>query len=63
MTAITIRSLEQRVGEEVGVSPWFEITQERIDTSRRRSTTSSGSTSIASAPGIRRSAAPSRMVS
>ncbi|MBW8904316.1 MAG: MaoC family dehydratase [Betaproteobacteria bacterium] len=31
MTAITIRSLEQRVGEEVGVSPWFEITQERID--------------------------------
>src|SRR3954463_16448616 len=32
MTAITIRSLEQHVGEEVGVSPWFEITQERIDT-------------------------------
>ena len=32
MTAITIRSLEQRVGEEVGVSPWVEITQERIDT-------------------------------
>jgi len=31
MTAITIRSLEQHVGEEVGVSPWFEITQERID--------------------------------
>jgi acyl dehydratase len=31
-TAITIRSLEQRVGEEVGVSPWVEITQERIDT-------------------------------
>ena len=25
-------SLEQRVGEEVGVSPWIEITQERIDT-------------------------------
>jgi acyl dehydratase len=29
---ITIRSLEQRVGEEVAVSPWTEITQERIDT-------------------------------
>ena len=32
---ITIRSLEQRVGEEVGVSPWVEITQERIDTFAR----------------------------
>jgi acyl dehydratase len=31
----TIRSLEQRVGEEVGVSPWVEITQERIDTFAR----------------------------
>jgi acyl dehydratase len=29
---ITLRGLEQRVGEEVGVSPWVEITQERIDT-------------------------------
>ena len=28
----TIRELERRVGEEVGVSPWVEITQERIDT-------------------------------
>ena len=28
----TIRELEKRVGEEVGVSPWVEITQERIDT-------------------------------
>src|SRR5439155_1084430 len=28
----TIRSLEARVGQEVGVSPWVEITQERIDT-------------------------------
>ena len=28
----TIRELESRVGEEVGVSPWVEITQERIDT-------------------------------
>ena len=27
----TIRSLEGRVGEEVAVSPWLEITQERID--------------------------------
>ena len=28
----TIRSLEARVGQEVGVSPWVEITQDRIDT-------------------------------
>jgi len=28
----SIRSLESRVGEEVAVSPWLEITQERIDT-------------------------------
>ena len=26
-----IRELETRVGEEVGVSPWIEVTQERID--------------------------------
>ena len=31
----TIRGLESRVGEEVGVSPWVEITQERIDTFAR----------------------------
>ena len=31
----TIRELERRVGEEVGVSPWVEITQERIDTFAR----------------------------
>ena len=30
-----IRDLESRVGEEVGVSPWIEITQERIDTFAR----------------------------
>ncbi len=28
----TIRDLASRVGQEVGVSPWVEITQERIDT-------------------------------
>jgi acyl dehydratase len=28
----SIRSLERRVGQEVGVSPWVEVTQERIDT-------------------------------
>jgi acyl dehydratase len=28
----TIRELEKRVGEEIAVSPWMEITQERIDT-------------------------------
>src|SRR5262249_939888 len=28
----SIRDLERRVGEEVGVSPWLEVTQERIDT-------------------------------
>ena len=27
-----IRDLESRVGEEVGVSPWIEVSQERIDT-------------------------------
>jgi acyl dehydratase len=32
MTAPSIRDLEHRVGEEVGVSPWVEVTQERIDT-------------------------------
>ncbi len=28
----SIRELERRVGEEVGISPWVEVTQERIDT-------------------------------
>jgi acyl dehydratase len=28
----SIRELEKRVGEEVAVSPWIEVTQERIDT-------------------------------
>ena len=28
----SIRELEARVGEEVGVSPWLEVTQQRIDT-------------------------------
>jgi acyl dehydratase len=28
----SLRDLEHRVGEEVGVSPWVEVTQERIDT-------------------------------
>ena len=35
MTAVTIRSLEGRVGEEVAISPWVEIPQERIDTFAR----------------------------
>jgi acyl dehydratase len=30
-TAIKLRELESRIGEEVGVSPWVEIPQERID--------------------------------
>ena len=30
-TAIKLRDLESRVGEEVGISPWVEISQERID--------------------------------
>jgi len=29
---LTIRELEGRVGQEVAISPWVEITQERIDT-------------------------------
>ena len=28
----SIRELESRVGQEVGVSPWVDVTQERIDT-------------------------------
>jgi acyl dehydratase len=27
-----LRDLERRVGEEIAISPWVEITQERIDT-------------------------------
>jgi len=30
-TAISLRDLETRVGQEVGVSPWVEIPQSRID--------------------------------
>ena len=32
---ISIPELEQRVGQEVAVSPWLEVTQERIDTFAR----------------------------
>ena len=32
MKAKSLRDLASRVGEEVGVSPWIEVTQERIDT-------------------------------
>ena len=28
---LSLRSLENRVGQEVGVSPWVEVPQERID--------------------------------
>jgi acyl dehydratase len=35
VSALTIRSLESRVGQEVAVSPWIEISQERIDTFAR----------------------------
>ena len=28
---LSLRSLENRVGEEVGISPWVEMPQERID--------------------------------
>lgn len=31
----SLRELENRVGQEVGVSPWLEVTQERIDTFAR----------------------------
>ncbi|MDH4192472.1 MAG: MaoC family dehydratase [Betaproteobacteria bacterium] len=32
MTApLSLHSLEHRVGEEIAVSPWIEVTQERID--------------------------------
>ena len=29
--SVSMRELESKVGEEVGVSPWLEVTQERID--------------------------------
>jgi acyl dehydratase len=29
--ALNVRELESRIGQEVGVSPWLEVTQERID--------------------------------
>jgi acyl dehydratase len=29
--SVSLRELEHRVGQEVGISPWVEITQERID--------------------------------
>jgi acyl dehydratase len=29
--ALTLRGLENRVGEEIAASPWLEVTQERID--------------------------------
>jgi acyl dehydratase len=29
--SLSLRSLESRVGEEVGISPWVEMPQERID--------------------------------
>ena len=31
-TAIKLRDLESKVGQEVGISPWVEMTQDRIDT-------------------------------
>jgi len=30
-TAVSLRELESRIGQEVGVSPWVEMPQERID--------------------------------
>src|SRR5579885_2876498 len=30
-TAVSLRELESRVGQEVGVSPWVEMPQSRID--------------------------------
>jgi acyl dehydratase len=30
-TAVSLRELESRVGQECGISPWVEIPQERID--------------------------------
>ena len=29
---LSVRELEGRIGQQVGVSPWVEVTQERIDT-------------------------------
>ena len=35
MRTKSLRDLESQVGQEVGVSPWIEVTQERIDTFAR----------------------------
>lgn len=32
MKPASIRDLESRVGEQIGISPWLEVTQARIDT-------------------------------
>jgi acyl dehydratase len=32
MSTLSMRDLERRVGEELGVSPWIVVDQERIDT-------------------------------
>jgi acyl dehydratase len=32
VSATSIRDLEARVGQEIGLSPWLQVTQERIDT-------------------------------
>jgi acyl dehydratase len=29
--SLSLRELESRVGQEIAVSPWFEVTQDRID--------------------------------
>ena len=29
--ALSMRDMESRIGQEVGVSPWVDVTQERID--------------------------------
>ena len=31
MTGLSLKNLEDRVGQEIGLSPWLEMTQERIN--------------------------------
>ena len=62
--AKSLRDLESRVGEEVGVSPWIEVTQERIDTFAKAIDDFQWiHVDPARAKNSRRSAAPSRTAS
>ena len=63
MSEISLDDYKAMVGQEVGVSRWFEVSQGRIDTFRTSPRTTSSSTWTRSAPKSPRSAARSRTAS